>query len=83
MDAHTENLSNDHHVADTSNDLQPMGSALDKERWSQKYAVRMLSRYLPWQTPLGIASEYLIQLRQDLVAFYDDPLKRIFIETSY
>jgi len=36
-----------------------------------------------WQTPLGVAPAYTTYITADLAQFYDDPLKRMFIETSY
>ncbi len=55
----------------------------DKEMWIQKYAVRILIRFRQWQTPLTVANTCLTQLKEDLEAFYDDPVKRLSIEASY
>jgi len=73
----------DRKCAATSEGSQGMAWTIDREKWIQKYAVRILNRYLHWQTPLGVASTYAGRLKEDLVAFYDDPLKKMFIEASY
>ena len=83
MDTYTETLGNDHHVAHISSDPKAIRSAIDKEKWIQKYAVQILNRYLHWQTPLGVAHAYTGKLGEDLAAFYDDPLKRMFVEATY
>jgi len=54
-----------------------------KEMWLQKYASRILKIWGRWQTPLGVAPAYTDRVKQDLVRFYEDPLKRMFIEASY
>jgi len=54
-----------------------------KERWLQEYASRILMVWTQWQTPLGVAPAYTTYITADLAQFYDDPLKRMFIETSY
>jgi hypothetical protein len=55
----------------------------NKEKWLQKYASRILMVWSQWQTPLGVAPAYTDRIKMDLVRFYDDPLKRMFIETTY
>lgn len=66
-------------------DLQKFNAHSDirKKRWIQKYSHRLLRLWLRWQTPLGIACTYAEQIEKDLADFYDEPLKRIFIETTY
>ena len=54
-----------------------------KERWLQKYASRILTVWSHWQTPLGVACAYTHKIKIDLGRFYDDPLKRMFIEATY
>ncbi|MFC1635816.1 hypothetical protein ACFL5Z_13335 [Planctomycetota bacterium] len=54
-----------------------------KGEWIQDHAKRILRLWSQWQTPLGIACTYAEQIREDLAEFYDDPLKRMFIETTY
>ena len=83
MDTHVRTFSNHRHIADTVSDFEATALAIDKDRWVQKYAVRILNRYRHRQTPLGVATAYTTRLKADLIAFYDDPLKRMFIEASY
>ena len=54
-----------------------------KEEWVQHYADRMLSLWRAWQTRLGVARGYAEQLKVDLGKLYDEPLKKMFIETTY
>ena len=56
---------------------------VSKEKWLQRYASRILRLWSKWQTPLGIASVYTDQIKQDLSKFYEDPLKKMFIEATY
>lgn len=56
---------------------------IGKKKWIEKYSLRLLKLWLRWQTPLGVASTYTQQIEKDLAKFYDEPLKRIFIETTY
>jgi hypothetical protein len=58
-------------------------SNISKKIWVQKYSYRMLKLWLQRQSPLGIARTYIEQIEKDLAGYYDDPLKRIFIETTY
>jgi hypothetical protein len=54
-----------------------------KEEWIRHYAERMLKLWLTWQTRLGVARDYVEQVKADLTELYEDPLKRMFIETTY
>jgi hypothetical protein len=54
-----------------------------KEKWLQKYASRILMVWSHWQTPLGVPSTYMGRIKKDLARFYEDPLKRMFIEATY
>ncbi|MHC4461865.1 MAG: hypothetical protein ACYS30_10595 [Planctomycetota bacterium] len=56
---------------------------MNKETWIEHYAGRMLKLWLQWQTPLGVSCDYVRQLEKDLANFYEKPLKRVFIETTY
>lgn len=58
-------------------------SEIKKRKWLQKYSYRLLDHWLQWQTPLGVANAYTKKIRDDLVEFYEDPLKRMFIEATY
>jgi hypothetical protein len=65
--------------------LQRSNAELDagRRKWLQKYSRRLLRLWRQRQTPLGIAPVYIGQIEKDLARFYDDPLKRMFIETTY
>jgi len=54
-----------------------------REIWIQRYSARMLKSWLRWQTSLGVARDYVEQLQQDLADYYDEPLKKTFIEMTY
>ena len=54
-----------------------------KRKWLRKYSRRLLRLWRQRQTPLGVAPVYIGQIEKDLARFYDDPLKRRFIETTY
>ena len=54
-----------------------------KNEWAHHHATKIHAFWLQWQSPLGIAYNYIEQIKNDLMEFYDDPLKRTFIETTY
>lgn len=56
---------------------------IERDRWIHKYALRILHQFQQWQTPLGVTNRYLAQIKKDLTQYYDDPLKRLFVEASY
>ena len=58
-------------------------SDTDKKRWLQEYSNRLLKLWLQWQTTLGVTSTYAEKIKEDLAVFYEDPLKRMFIEATY
>ena len=66
-------------------DLQRLNTQpnISKKLWVQKYSRRLLKLWLQWQSPLGIARTYIEQIEKDLAKYYDEPLKRIFIEKTY
>jgi len=66
-----------------STQIEKLIPSVSKEKWLQKYASQLLELWLQWQTPLGIAYAYTNQIKEDLAKFYDDPLKRMFIEATY
>lgn len=79
MSTDTKRICRNDHPA-TPNRVMP---GTEREKWTQKYAVRILKLWLRWQTPLGVAGAYATKIRNDLVEFYEDPLKRLFIEATY
>lgn len=54
-----------------------------KKEWIRKYANRIYKSWLHWQGPLGIASDYIEQVKKDLEKIYPNALKRVLIEESY
>ena len=69
--------------ATSSHDTQIPTLDTNKEQWLETYASRILAHWSQWQTPLGVACAYTDKIKTDLGRFYDDPLKRMFIEASY
>jgi len=63
--------------------VSPPQLQTNKERWIQHYAERMLSLWLQWQTPLGVSCAYVEHLKKELSGFYEIPLKKMFVETTY
>lgn len=55
----------------------------DRQQWISKYAERMLNNYLTWQSPLGIDTNYIEKIKQDLIADFEDPLRKSLIEDTY
>ena len=58
-------------------------SIITKQNWIDIYADRMLHTFDKWQSPFGIDPTYIEVLKDQLQAYYDDPLKRSLIETSF
>jgi len=54
-----------------------------KNKWIQTYSEKMLKAWKKWQGALGIADEYIEQIKEDLKTLYDDPLERSLIENTY
>jgi methionyl-tRNA synthetase len=56
---------------------------ITKDKWLQKYSHQILRLWLQRQMPFGITCNYTAQIEEDLAEFYEDPLKRKFIDTTY
>lgn len=54
-----------------------------KQDWVNKYAERILQVWRGLQGPLGIDGQYSNQVKNQLDEYFDDPLKRGLIETTY
>ena len=54
-----------------------------KEEWLKHYSDQIFSLWLRWQTPLGISHLYIERVMQELSEYYNEPLKRKFIEATY
>jgi hypothetical protein len=58
--------------------------AITKEDWVEEYALKILNMWQLHHALLGEVDDgYLTKLRDDLAGYFDDPLKRSLIETSY
>jgi hypothetical protein len=60
-----------------------MDAARHRKHWLRCYADIIHKLWLQQDTRLGIAPDYAHQIEADLAAFYEHPLKRTFIETTY
>ena len=83
MNTQKETLHTDNSFDTSSRNHQESMRDTQKERWLQKYTSRILMAWSHWQTPLGMACTYTHKIKMDLGRFYDDPLKRMFIEATY
>lgn len=83
MSTNTKTICRNRHSDTGSDGSDEMELATFKGKWVQEYADRILRQFLRWQTPLGVARTYTGKLKEELSAFYDDPLKRLFIEATY
>ena len=54
-----------------------------RQQWVEEYARRILRLWLQWETQMPVACAYLEQVKADLAVFYENPLKRTFIERTY
>jgi hypothetical protein len=54
-----------------------------RQNWIDSYADRILHTFDKWQSPLGIDPDYCDIVKDQLENYYDDPLKKSLIETSY
>lgn len=71
------------HPSDSHARDRHLQGTVSKERWAQHYANRVYRRLVRRQTCLGVSSAYPVRLSRDLARWYDDPLKRTFIEATY
>ena len=58
-------------------------SDIARKKWVQKYSHRLLRLWLCRRTPFGVARAYAGHIKECLTEFYEDTLKRTFIETTY
>ncbi len=56
---------------------------ISKQSWIDIYSGKILRMWGRWESPLGIDEDYLSQLKNELSEYFDDPLKRALIESSY
>jgi len=62
---------------------KPNVDNIAKDKWLQKYSHQLLRLWLQRQTPFGVACTYRAQIKEDLGDFYEEALKRKFIEKTY
>lgn len=53
------------------------------EKWAQTYASRIYELYTKFQSPLGIAEEFRMNLVKQLKEEFSQPLRRDLIEKTY
>jgi len=58
-------------------------SDIIKKKWVKKYSHRLLRHWWRQQTPFRVARAYAEHIRECLTQCYEDPLKKVFIETAY
>jgi hypothetical protein len=56
---------------------------LDQQEWVDLYARKMMENLHTWQGPLGVDDQYKQLIKKELACFFDDPLKRSLVETTY
>jgi len=54
-----------------------------KETWVDEYAGRILQVWHKWPSPFGLDKQYSEEVKNQLSEYFDDPLKRDLIETTY
>ena len=54
-----------------------------RQNWVDSYADRILHTFDKWQSPLGIDPDYRKVVKEQLEGYFEDPLKKSLIETSY
>ena len=60
-----------------------MSESGTKNDWIEKYATRIFELWQNWRGPLGVSSEYIEHLKEELGHQYDDDLKRSMVELNY
>ena len=60
-----------------------MIAEIEKQDWVNEYADKILEVWRSQKGPLGIDTQYIQQLKSQLDEYFDNPLKRSLIETSY
>ena len=54
-----------------------------RQSWVDSYADRILRTFDKWRSPLGVDPNYRKVVKEQLEGYYEDPLKKSLIETSY
>jgi hypothetical protein len=58
-------------------------SDIAKKKWVKEYSRRLLRLWLHRHPPLSVARTYVEHIKECLGDCYEDPLKKVFIETTY
>ena len=83
MKIYTNIIREKHNNDNSSKNVGKKSWEIKKEEWLQKYASRILRIWSQWQTPFGVTSDYIVHIKTELANFYEDPLKKMFIESAY
>jgi hypothetical protein len=54
-----------------------------RQDWVDNYANRILRTFDKWRSPLGVDPDYRTVVKKQLEGYFEDPLKKSLIETSY
>lgn len=56
---------------------------ISRTQWARKYAQKILNLWRSQESPLGVDDGYTQHLEKQLLNYFDDPLLRDLIESSY
>ncbi len=56
---------------------------ISRKQWAQEYAQRILKVWQSQESPLGVDDNYAQQLEEQLFEYFDDPLLRDLVESTY
>ncbi len=56
---------------------------IGRTEWAHKYAQKILNLWQSQQSPLGVDDSYASQVEEQLLTYFDDPLLRDLVESSY
>ena len=56
---------------------------ISRTEWAREYAQKILNLWQAQESPLGVDDAYAQQLEEQLLSYFDDPLLRDLIESSY
>ena len=56
---------------------------IGRTQWAQVYAQKILKLWQAQEPPLGVDDAYAQQLEEQLLTYFDDPLLRDLVESTY
>ncbi len=56
---------------------------IGRTEWAQVYAQKILKLWQAQAPPLGVDDDYAQHLEEQLLQYFDDPLLRELVESSY